>query len=294
MKAKSTVTSADPEERKGIRAETGLHRAGADGYRAKSALSLGSFVRLLLDNLKLLLLGPLIAALVAFGAASFWPKSYTSVAYLALDETGARVADARMRSVPILDKVLAGFDAPRGTLEARRRFIEDNRRIVVAAGETQKTSNLFRLEYVDRDPATAQKVNSLFIEAWLESTRPPPDRRAVIVSEIERTDTQTKSISQLIERLEKDAPSLVAQSLQGELATPILGLIGKRDQNLAILISLKSSLNGLSRDVIFGAPDLPEEPSWPRRGIITILAAFVTGLLLLMFVIVRRFPLKPR
>ena len=51
-------------------------------------------------------------------------------------------------------------------------------------------------------------------------------------------------------------------------------------------------MNGLSHDVVFGSPDLPEEPSWPKKGIITILAGFVTGLLLLMFVILRRFAFK--
>jgi hypothetical protein len=211
------------------------------------------------------------------------------VVYLNLDETGARVADARMRSIPVLDRVLVDFKPPKDTLEARRRLIEENRRIVVAPGETQKTSSLFRMEYTDRDPHVAQKVNSLLLEAWLESTKPQPDRRATIEAEIERTTTQTKSISLLVERLEKDAPSLVAQSLQGELATPILGLITKRDQNLANLIAMKNSLNGVSRDVIFGAPDLPEEPSWPKRGIITLLAMAVTGLLLLTFVILRVF-----
>ena len=83
--------------------------------------------------------------------------------------------------------------------------------------------------------------------------------------------------------------TLVAQSLQGELATPILGLITKRDDNLSNLIRLKSSLSGVSRDVIFGAPDLPEEPSWPRKGIITVLAVVATELLLLLLVFLRRF-----
>jgi uncharacterized protein involved in exopolysaccharide biosynthesis len=251
--------------------------------------SFNTLTDLIKENLKLLVLGPILAALVAFAVTSGLPKWYTSVAYLALDEAGARTADARMRSSPVLDKVLSEYNAPRGTLEGRRRFLEDNRRLGVAAGETQRTSNLFRLEYSDKSPQIAQKVNTLFIEAWLESTKPRPDLRSTIEAEIERTDTQAKSISQLIDRLQKDAPSLLAQSLQGELATPILGLITKRDQNLAQLITLRNSLNGMSRDVVFGKPDLPEEPSWPRRGMITILAGFLAGLLLLIFVLVRRF-----
>jgi hypothetical protein len=288
MKAELASTpSLGPEGRENIRTGSGDHQTENDRTQTMSAF--GVFAGVILANIKLLVFGPLVAGLVAFGVASVWPKWYTSVVYLNLDETGARMADARMRSTPVLDKVLAGFNAPRDTLEARRRFVEENRRIVVAAGDTQKTSRLFRMEYSDRDPVVAQKVNSLFLEAWLESTKPPPDKRAALEAEIERVDTRARSVSQLIERLERDSPTLVAQSLQGELATPILGLIAKRDEDLSNLITLKNSLNGSSRDVIFGTPDLPEEPSWPRRGMITVLAAVVTELLLLLFVMLHRF-----
>jgi hypothetical protein len=253
-------------------------------------LDLNTLVRVIGENLKLLLVGPAIAALIAFAVASAIPKWYTSVVYLNLDETAARVADARMRSNPVLDKVLSEYTPPKSTLEARRQYLEENRRIVVAAGETQKTSKLFRMEYTDTSPQVAQKVNSLLIAAWLESTKPAPNSRQNLEAEIDRVDTQAKSITELIERLQKDAPSLVnQQSMQGELATPIIGLITKRDQNLATLIGLRNSLNGISRDVVFGQPDLPEEPSWPRRGIVTGLVGFSTALLLLIFVIVRRF-----
>src|SRR5438067_2859904 len=176
-------------------------------------------IRFLLANVKLLVFGPIAAGIVAFGVVSFLPKSYTSAAYLSLDEEGARAADARMRSIPVVDKVLIEYKAPESTVEARRRHLEQNRRIVMASGESSKTAKLFRLEYSDRNPEVAQKVNSLLVEAWLESTQPPPERRAIIEAEIQRTDTQTKAITRLIERREKDATTLVAQSQQGELAT---------------------------------------------------------------------------
>ncbi|HEV7877797.1 hypothetical protein [Bradyrhizobium sp.] len=291
MTAESAATrSGDSAERKSVEPGTGLHQTGTGGkYPVTGTSGFGELVGVILDNLKLLVVGPVIAALVAFAAASVLPKWYTSVAYLAVDETGARVADARMRSVPVLDKVLAEFHAPGDTLEARRRYLDRNLRMVVAAGETQKTSGLFRLEYSDRDPRLAKKVTSLFIDAWLASTQPRPDRRAELEAEIERTDLQTTSVTQLIDRLQKDSSSLISQSPQGELATTILGLTAKRDQNLANLITLRGLLKGVSRDVLFGLPDLPEEPSWPNWKIVVPVTYFVTVLLLLMFVILRHF-----
>jgi uncharacterized protein involved in exopolysaccharide biosynthesis len=253
------------------------------------ALSLQMLGMLVLENLKLLLVGPVVVGVIAFGIASALPKWYTSTAYLSLDEAGARAADSLMRSTPVLDKVLARLDAPRDGFEARHKSLDSNRRIVVAPGEIQNASKLFRLEYSDRDPRAAQKINSFFIDAWLDSTKPPPKKRRMIEAEIERRELQAKSISQLLDRLQKDATSLVTQSQQGELATPMMNLIEKRDENLEDLVSLRESLNGLSSDVVFGPPDLPDEPSWPKKAIITILAVTVSTLLLLVFVILRRF-----
>lgn len=268
-----------------------LHPTGATGPASATmrAMSLEAIWAAILENLKLLLLGPAIAALVAFGVAIVLPKWYTSVVYLRIDETESRTADALMHSTPVLDKVLADLKTPQDMIQTRRKALEDNRRIAVAPGEIQKTSRLFRMEYSDTAPQVAQTVNSLFLETWLAATKPPPDLRRTIEAEIERKDLLTKSITQLIDRLQKDATSLVAQSLQGELATPIMKLIETRDENLARLIILKNSLNGVSHDVVFGAPSLPDSPSWPKKGMITLLAGFATGLLLLMFVIVRRF-----
>ena len=253
------------------------------------ALSLDMLGALILENLKLLLIGPLVVGVVAFGIASALPKWYTSTAYLSLDEAGARSADSLMRSTPVLEKVLAKLDALHESADAPRRSLDSARRIVVAPGEIRVESKLFRLEYSDRDPRLAQKINSFFIEAWLDSTKPPPEQRKLIESEIERRDLQARSISQLLDRLQKEAPSLVTQSLQGELATPIMNLIEKRDNNLQALTNLRNALNGVSTDVVFGPPDLPTVPSWPKKAIITILAVVVSTLLLLVFVILRRF-----
>ncbi|MBR1120181.1 hypothetical protein JQ628_01550 [Bradyrhizobium lablabi] len=257
----------------------------SSGDKNDSALAVAfEFLR---ANILLLLLGPLVAGAVAVGTAYVVPQYYTSTVYLNLDETGARNADAWMRSYPVVDKVLSQVSVRGATQEERRKWIEENRRIVVASGGPQKTATLFKMEYSDRDAALAQKINTLLIDTWLEATRPPPDKRASLEAEIERTETQAKAITALIERLEKDATSFVSQSLQGELATPILGLIAKRDENLGALIDLKNKLKGMSRDVVFGVPDLPQEPSWPNKKLVFALTVAVTGLLLLALTILR-------
>jgi hypothetical protein len=260
------------------------------GGLPSGAFSLPELIAVLAENYKWLLIGPLLAGVLAFGIISLLPKWYTSVAYLRINDTAARSADAVMRSSPVLDKVLAAFQVPGDNVEARRQYLDTKRRIVVAPNEIQNSAGLFRLEVLSKDPRAAQGINALFISAWLDSTRPPPNMRSRIEAEIERAQLQTNSISELLERLRKESPSLLVQnSLQGEIATPLVALITKRDQNLATIIDLRNQLLGTSTDVVFGPPDLPEASTWPKRGIMTILVVASTALLLFMFVILRRF-----
>jgi uncharacterized protein involved in exopolysaccharide biosynthesis len=245
-------------------------------------------LRIIAKSLKLLIAGALLAGVAGFIASSFMTKYYRSSAYLSFSEDWARAANSIMSSPQTLDKVLAKIKVPGDTIEARRRYIDSNRTIVVAPKELPRTSKLFRLDFTSDDPRIAQQVNSLFIESFIESTKPPPNKAGVIKADIERNETQAKSIADLLERLIKEAPSLVVQnSLQGELATPIAGLIAKRDQNLANVISLKQQLLGVSEDIVFWPPDLPEEPVWPQRGLIALLSAIGGGLLMFAFAALR-------
>jgi uncharacterized protein involved in exopolysaccharide biosynthesis len=245
-------------------------------------------LRVIVKNLKLLIAGALLAGIAGFVVASFATKYYRSSAYLSFNEDWARAANSIMSSPQTLDKVLAKVKVPGDTIEARRRYIDSNRSIVVAPKELPRTSKLFRLDFVASDPRVAQQVNSLFIESFIESTKPAPLKAGVIKADIERNETQAKSISDLLERLTKETPSLVVQnSLQGELATPISNLLAKRDQNLANVISLKQQLLGVSEDIVFWPPDLPEEPVWPQRSLIALLSAIGGGLLMLAFALLR-------
>ncbi len=267
---------------KSIHAPLADRKAGDGAGNKTASLSIAALLATVFENLRLLLLGPVIVALVTFGVVSVLPQWYTSVAYLKIDEAGARTADALMHSPPVLDKVLTGFKPPQNTVEARRAFIAAHRRIVVASGEIQTTPSLHRLEYSDRDPHVAQMVNSLFIDAWLDATKPTPEQRMKTEDEIARRELGAKSVSELLDRLQRDA------SLASKEPIASWEMIQDRDKNLATIESLRSSLN-VSREMVFSAPDLPAIAYWPKKGVVTVLAGFAAEVLLLIFVILRRF-----
>ena len=209
------------------------------------------------------------------------------MAHLDLDEAGAQAADARMRSIPVVDRVLSRYDAPGTTVEARRRYIERNTRIMIAPGASRKTARLYRMEYSDRSPTIARRVNELLLDAWLESTKPGPEERAASDAEIQRLDARAKAAANIISELESDASDHSLRSMRGALVEMIVSLSIRQEETLAKLARLRKPMSGVTRDVIIGEPSLPEEASWPNRAVIVILTVAATGLLLAIFVALR-------
>lgn len=239
-------------------------------------------------NFKLLLLAPAAAGILAFAGASLLPRSYTSVAYLRLDESGAQAAAARMRSVPAIDRVLSRYQAPGSSIEARRAYIERNMRFMVAPGEGRpKDRRLYRIDYSDRSPVIARTVNQHLLEAWLEMTKPGIMERAAIDDEIRRLEAQAKAAQTLIDDLQSEAREPSLRNMRRSLAEMILSLSARQEETLSRIALLESSLAGVSRDIIVGEPTLPEEPSWPNRAIIVILTVAAVTLLLPVLLMAR-------
>lgn len=254
---------------------------------SNDVLSLRDLVDIVRRNLKLLLIVPALAGLAAFAVTSVMPKWYTSVAYLKLDQIGANNADALMHSPPVLDAVSRAIGDAGQPSDARREALDRNRRIVIAPGNVQGTSNLFRLEYSDRDPRLAQKINEAFISAWIEAAQPPPDAPSKVDADLNRIESRLTTLSHLLDVLLGRAQATVDANRKNEIAITARDLLLANHLDFADIIAVHRPMQGVSRAVVFSEPSLPQEPSWPKRTIVSILAAFAAGLIATIFVLLR-------
>jgi uncharacterized protein involved in exopolysaccharide biosynthesis len=248
-------------------------------------------------NLRLLILAPIVAGLLGFGIAYVWPPKYASVAYLTFPvepekQTDAfkdafKSAEALMRSPTVLDVVLKQYPQL-GSPDRQRRELD--RRIVWAAarGSDRKTPNVVVVSIEDDSPERARAINIALLEAWLEETKPKPDRRARLEAQLMRTEGQLKAVSDLFDRLTGETPKLVLPGMQNELASSLSGLLSQRAIHIANIEALKLALAGVSRDVIVVPPTLPDEPSWPKKTLVAASAAAGTVLVLLLFLFCRQ------
>ena len=254
---------------------------------SNGALSLRDLVDIVGRNLKLLLIVPALAGLGSFAVTSVMPKWYTSVAYLTLDEGGARSADAIMHAPSVLDAVSRAIGDTGQASDARREALDRNRRIVVAPGNVQGTAKLFRLEYSDPDPRLAQKINEAFISAWIEAAQPPPDGPSKVDADLNRIQSRLTSLSHLVDVLLGRAQATVDANRKDEIAVKARDLLLANHVDFADIIAVHRAMEGISRTVVFSAPSLPLEPSWPKKTIVSVLTTLAAGLITMIFVLLR-------
>jgi capsular polysaccharide biosynthesis protein len=83
-------------------------------------ISLLDLLQTLVENLRLLVVGPLVVGMLALGGASYWPRTYESTAVLTADQTTASI----MQSAAVLDPIAVslGYIAAMPVDEARLKL----------------------------------------------------------------------------------------------------------------------------------------------------------------------------
>jgi uncharacterized protein involved in exopolysaccharide biosynthesis len=253
--------------------------------RANQA-SLLDLLVVLAENAKLLLLGPLLAGLLALGVSFALPQQFVSEAILAVPATPQPPAQAAslMRSPLVLDPVIAAFDLAksRSVNQARQALAEDVKSSVGKDG-------LLRLNVTGSSPAQAQAIANAVIDAWLKTTKPAELDRKDLETRLTYAKASLEGASGLLTRLSKETVSYLAQPLsRGEAGTTLASVGDLQTRYLNEVLSVTRALQGLSRDVVVQPPTLPTDHVSPKKSLISVLAALAAGFALLLWIFIRQ------
>jgi len=180
----------------------------------------------------------------------------------------------------VLDKVLSIVEIDGSTIESKRRALL--RKI-----DFNTRGTLVVLSTEDQEPTRAQAANRAIIDAWIEASKPRPDSKAILEEQLALVDTQLQAVTTLLTRLATETPKLVIPGMQNELASSLASLESSKTSLTTRKAELQRALLGTSRDVIVVPPTLPEEPSFPRKGIIGILTGIVTLFVVLVAILIK-------
>ena len=243
-----------------------------------------SFLDLLVvvaENLKLLILGPLAAGLLALGIGFSMPQSYVSHAILALKAPAQ--AASMMVSPMVLDPVIESLKLSKGlSIEVARKALAKDVKAAVSK------DGLLLLDVTARTPIEAQTIANAVIDSWLKSTVPSADERADMEKRLAFAKSALDATVRLVGALTVKGGAGLNKLDPPEAEFLIAALGELQAPYLSEVLDIPRSLQGLSRGVVKQPPTLPIEPVSLKKGMIATLTALAAGFALLLWVFMRQ------
>ena len=233
----------------------------------------------LAENIKLLILGPLLVGICALGIAYIVPQTFESIAVLKAEQATASL----MTTASVLDPVAAdlGLTKVDSAEEACKRLREQ---IQVSVGRNDK---LLTLTVSAPAPQQAQAIANAVLQQTYVQSRPKGSDLTRLEIQLKDAKARTKRAADaagaLLKRMESNGAAGSTESARGY--AELLNVAAAAQNQVA---ALQAQLEGLTDAQLIQAPTLPEKASKPKKGLIAIGATLAAGLALMLFVFVRQ------
>jgi capsular polysaccharide biosynthesis protein len=235
----------------------------------------------LAENVKLLILAPVLVGLCALGVGFMLPPVYQSVAMLQADQATASL----MVTASVLDPVIAGLGLAKDeTLEDARRQLRAQIKTAIGRGD-----KLLTLTVSARTAQQAQAIAHAVLRQTYQESRPKGSVRTRLATQLAEAQVRLKNAQDaaagLLKRLELNGSG--ANSV-AEVARGYADLLSATGAAQTQISGLEAQLEGLSDSLLVQPPTLPERPSQPKKGLIAMGATLAAGLALLLFIFMRQ------
>ena len=246
----------------------------------EEAIGLLDMLVTLAENLKLLVIGPLVVGLCALGIGFTLPQTYESVAVLQAEQPTASL----ITTAAMLDPVVASLGlAKDGAVEEARRKLQSA--IKTAVGRNDKLLTLT----VSADTAQqAQATAKAVLEQTYLQSRPKANARTRLEAQLSEAQGRLKNAqsaaSNMARRLESP-PTPGNQLTRGYGYAELLSAAAAAQNQIS---ALEAQLEGLSEAQLVQAPTLPQKASQPKKALLAIGVTLATGLVLLLFIFMRQ------
>ena len=256
-------------------------------------ISLLDILVVLSENIKLLVIGPILVAAAAYGISSRLPKTYESTAWL------RPVAFQSVQSGQSGQGVVANLNSQ----DTLRTFLQSSEGGKWSAGlgeqealaklqGTLKASYNAKQDYVSvsvtgSNPAQAQALCQALIQTGLESLKPAGHLKSQITAKINIEKKSLKEIEDIYAKLSSQLESQ-ASTAQGDKLVESLTRLQERKNDLQnSLLQLENQLAGYGEGILLQEPTLPDKPISPKKFQITLISGMLTGFVLLVWAFLR-------
>jgi uncharacterized protein involved in exopolysaccharide biosynthesis len=248
-------------------------------YPEDDEISLLDLLQTIAENLRLLVIGPLVVGLLAIAWTSFMPKTYESTAILKSEQNIA----GQMLTAAVLDPIAAkwGYTPAMETDAA-----QDKLKGLIKAHYNAKDKTL-TVAAQGRTPQAAQSLATDLLAATFVQTQPRGSEKQSLAKQLDQLQTREKELTQTAKILERRLEQATGNGVS-EVAQGYVNLMGVIDKTQSSQIEVEKKLKGLDSSEVLQPPTLPTKKVAPKRGFITMMATLATGIALLIFVFIRQ------
>jgi capsular polysaccharide biosynthesis protein len=247
-------------------------------YPEDDEISLLDLLQTIVDNLRLLVIGPLVAGLLALAAASFLPKTYESTAILKAEPIVASI----MLSAAVLDPIASslGYTPQIPADDARAKL----------KGQIKASINkdkLLTLTTEANTPQAAQALAQAVLQQTYTQSQPRDSEKLRLQKQLAQSQAREKEATQTAQLLGRKLDSAGGASAS-EVAQGYAQMIEviKTSQNTQL--DIERQLQGLDASALVQEATLPTKHASPKRSLVAVIAALAAGFALLLFVFIRQ------
>ena len=232
------------------------------------------------ENIKLLVVGPVVVGICALIVSFLVPQTFQSTAVLQADQTTASL----MTTATVLDPVIALMGlAKEDTVEEARTKLRE--KIKVNVGRVDK---LLTLTVSDRTALQAQAITTALLQQTYRESNPKGSVRVRLGVQLEEARTRFKNAQDasagVLKRLESNSSGSAGGVELARGYAELLSATGAAQNQISLL---EAQLEGLTDAQLVQPPTLAQKPSQPKKGLIAIGATLAAGMALLLFVFIR-------
>jgi uncharacterized protein involved in exopolysaccharide biosynthesis len=242
-------------------------------------ISLLDLLATVTENLRLLILGPLLVGLVALGISFALTPTYESRSVLRLGEGTTALLASEDLLTPLLPVAswLPSSTSRFAQLQALREHIKPT---------FNKKEGTLTLTVSGPSPEQAQRLHLATIEELRKQSL--PKGRSLEQIEQRRVAAQT-TLDELNGVLPALSQNVVRPSTDSEASSRAYSLLlQQRLSAEQTLTDLANSLKPFGDEVFAQTPTLPDRSVKPKKGLIAVMATLASGFVLLLFVFVRQ------
>jgi capsular polysaccharide biosynthesis protein len=255
----------------------------AVNHYEEDEISLLDILVTLAESWRLLVFGPLIAGVLA-GALSFlWPKTFESVAIVRMMEEEV----ALLHAVPVLDPLIEKYGLlaeADGNLDDARQDLK--KRLTFAV---DKKTKLATITVKASTPEAAQELGRSAIVAVLKELQVKGQEKKLIEKTIAINSRAIASAEDAIDSIQRNLKGAGATDQAQESAIKNLAVINSDITKLSQENEqLLQKLEARGSETFVQEPTLMKRKVSPKSGVVMVLSVLSVGVLLLVFVFLRK------